>query len=574
MYQNSRNGSMTNLQNDENNDDDYNKRNHSPNTPPNNRKKGEPIHRFNVIVRIRPQIESDTSELSKEELEQRQDDFKQCVFKKEKSENKIILKNEKADKEIESTFDRVLDGNCSQEELYTIFCKKLVEEILKGYNGTIMAYGQTGSGKSYTMFGKSIQEFQKIKADEYEKESGIVPRAIKQIFDYKNLYKNKKNITVNVSFMQIYLNQIKDLFDEDHKDVVFNADKRRFKIHNEGKNLSIENTLKIGHDNTGKIYVKNLKIKEFDDEQKLKLYIEECLNRRRTETTILNKTSSRSHAILQITVNQRYLERIKNNSNNEITENSHSLKGTLTFVDLAGSESITRTGSEGINLEEAKEINKSISALGRVIESLARQNMNNYNYNNEKSNKKTERNNFGSKTYVSYRDSILTEILSECLGGNSKTYIIANVSPFVCNCEETTSTLNFASRAMVIRTQPKKNEKIVKRQGKDDNIYNNGYENVNNNNNSVMNRNVNKSSAGNKNKSVTKSGSKFNKLYNMVDKEKNNLMEKKKEDYQAITKKFYSIILHLQEELGKITVENFRMEQENNFLREQLNNMV
>ena len=573
MYQNSRNGSMTNLQNEENlnNEDDYNNRNHQSNTPTNNRKKNEPVHRFNVIVRIRPQIESDTAGLSKEELDQRQDDFKQCVFKSEKCENKIILKNEKADKETETTFDRVLDGNCSQEEVYKIFCKKLVEEVLKGYNGTIMAYGQTGSGKSYTMFGKSVQEFKEITAKEYEKESGIVPRAIKQIFDYKNANKNKKNVTVNASFMQIYLNQIKDLFDEEHKDVVFNANKRRFKIHNEGKNLSIENTLKIGHDNTGKIYVKDLKIKEFDEEQKLRLYIEGCLNSRRTETTIMNKTSSRSHAILQITVNQRYLERIRNNTNGEVTENSHNLKSTLTFVDLAGSESITRTGSEGINLEEAKEINKSISALGRVIESLARQNKSNYKYN-DKSNKKTERNNFGSKTYVSYRDSILTEILSECLGGNSKTYIIANVSPFVCNCEETTSTLNFASRAMYIRTQPVKNDKILERQGKDKNMNNKGYENVNN---SSANRNINnKNIGGNKNRSVGKNGNKFNKLYNMIDKEKNNALEKKKEDYQAITKKFYSIILHLQEELGKITVENFRMEQENNFLREQLNNMI
>ena len=136
------------------------------------------------------------------------------------------------------------------------------------------------------------------------------------------------------------------------------------------------------------------------------------------------------------------------------------IKGVLTIVDLAGSESISRTGSEGINQDEAKEINKSISALGRVIESLSRHSQYLDMKGLNEKNSDIQRNNFGSKVYISYRDSRLTEILSECLGGNSKTYIIANVSPFAANCEETYSTLQFARRAMVIRTSAKKNEKI------------------------------------------------------------------------------------------------------------------
>ena len=258
-------------------------------------------------------------------------------------------------------------------------------------------------------------------------------------------------------------------------------------------------------------------------------------------------------------------------------------------MDLAGSEALSRTGSEGLNQDEAKEINKSISALGRVIESLSRQSqyidMDGLNEKKEVQ----KRNNFGSKKYVSYSDSKLTEILSECLGGNSKTYIVANVSPFAANCEETYSTLQFASRAMVIRTSAKKNEKIIaKIVNKDsqeidnDKIYQNKNEinnpinvhqkgSLKNNNISDMTKGL---SIGNRDRGLEKSG--YSKLFlndgNFKEEEK--IMEGKKEDYQGIAEKFYSIILHLQEELGKITVQNYTLEQENNYLREQLRNIV
>jgi hypothetical protein len=266
--------------------------------------------------------------------------------------------------------------------------------------------------------------------------------------------------------------------------------------------------------------------------------------------------------------------------NGETVENSHKIKGVLTVVDLAGSESVSRTGSEGLNQVEAKEINKSISALGRVIESLSK----NSQYLDMKGiNEKTsdiKRNNFGSKVYVSYRDSKLTEILSECLGGNSKTYIIANVSPFAANCEETYSTLQFARRAMVIRTAAKKNEKVSTKK------FNKDQENNSNNNIGFSSNNQNnnkKSFAGNNNISGYSSlgggyrnrgigNNTFSKYYGM-DKNKDGNIEGKIEDYQAIAKKFYSIILHLQEELGKLTVQNYTLEQENNFLKEQLKNI-
>ena len=540
--------------------------------------------RFNIIVRIRPQVEHDTVELTTD------DELRHCIFKQ--GQNKILLNNEKTDNKYEMMFDLVFDENDNQETLYNAFGDKLLKDIFRGYNGTIMAYGQTGSGKTYTMFGRSLLENPTgVNTGTYATEKGIVQRAVKQIFEYKNQNKDRKDVTIYVSFMQIYLNQITDLLDE-KSDVIFTANKPKFRIGKESKNLSIENSLKIGHDKDGKIYVKNLTFKEVNDETKLLILIENGITFRKTAETIMNKISSRSHAILQITVRQMWKERIKNNSNGETVENFHKIKGVLTIVDLAGSESVSRTGSEGINQDEAKEINKSISALGRVIESLSRHSQYLDMKGLNEKNSDIQRNNFGSKVYISYRDSRLTEILSECLGGNSKTYIIANVSPFAANCEETYSTLQFARRAMVIRTSAKKNEKIsTKKFNKDqeNSVSNLGYIN---NNSQIMNNNQKKSIAGNnnnlsgignisgygvggyRNKSIASNG--FNKFYG-IDKNYNNKeqegIEGKKEDYQAIAKKFYSIILHLQEELGKLTVQNYTLEQENNYLKEQLKNI-
>ena len=546
--------------------------------------------RFNIVVRIRPQVEHDKIELTTE------DELRSCIFKL--SQNKVTLINEKTDNKYDMLFDYVFDEKDNQEVVYNVFGEKLMNDIFRGYNGTIMAYGQTGSGKTYTMFGRSLMDNDRgINKSIYDAEKGIVQRAIHQIFEYRNQKKEEKSINIFVSFMQIYLNQITDLLDIDKKnDVLFSKDKpdkdsnkRKFKIGKDSKNLTIENSLKVGHDKDGKIFVKGLSVKEAKDETSLLIMIEQGLNVRRTAETIMNKMSSRSHVILQITVRQMWKEKRKNNLTGEVTQNIHRLKGVLTIVDLAGSEALSRTGSEGLNQDEAKEINKSISALGRVIESLSRQsqyiNMDGLNEKKEVQ----KRNNFGSKKYVSYRDSKLTEILSECLGGNSKTYIVANVSPFAANCEETYSTLQFASRAMIIRTSAKKNEKISSKifnkdsqEIDNDKIYQNKNEinnpinvhqkgSLKNNNISDMTKGL---SIGNRERGLEKSG--YSKLFlndgNFKEEEK--IMEGKKEDYQGIAEKFYSIILHLQEELGKITVQNYTLEQENNYLREQLRNIV
>ena len=541
--------------------------------------------RFNIIVRIRPEVEHDKVELTTE------DELRTCIYKQ--SPNKVILTNEKTDNKYEMEFDYVFDEKDNQEVIFNTFGEKLMNDIFRGYNGTVMAYGQTGSGKTYTMFGGSMMKdgnFNKI----FDSEKGIVHRAINRIFEYREQKKDMKQIHIYVSFMQIYLNQITDLLNDENQ-VLFVKDKKdedfnkiKFKLGKESKNLTIENSLKIGHNKDGKMFVKGLSVKEAKNKSELIALIEHGLEVRRTAETIMNKMSSRSHVILEITVKQFFVEKRKSTTTDEITKITHRLKGVLTFVDLAGSESLSRTGSEGLNQDEAKEINKSISALGRVIESLSRQSqyidMDGLNEKKEVKN----RNNFGSKKYVSYRDSKLTEILSECLGGNSKTYIVANVSPFAANCDETYSTLQFASRAKIIKTAAKKNEKISSKkydkeqQDENDKIYENN-NNINNNingNNKGNGKNINNMNKigiginGNKDRDLIRS--QFSKFFlnDANFKEEEKIMEGKKEDYQNIAEKFYSIILHLQEELGKITVQNYTLEQENNFLKEQLRNIV
>ena len=205
-----------------------------------------------------------------------------------------------------------------------------------------------------------------------------------------------------------------------------------------------------------------------------------------------------------------------------------------------------------------------------------------------------------SKIYVGYRDNKLTEILSECLGGNSKTYIFACISPFNANCEESLSTLLFASRAKIIKTQAQKNEKVATLNNKNkvnvENIDDNyvpsksSYKNANkgeSNFNKMKNHSKNfvnqKSQNNNKifpQKSINFRDELMNKRGCFLRLPQENNKSKcyddediKKENFKMITKKFYGIILHLQDELGKLIIQNYSLEQENNYLKEQLNNI-
>uniref|UniRef100_A0A8C7KZ89 Kinesin-like protein n=1 Tax=Oncorhynchus kisutch TaxID=8019 RepID=A0A8C7KZ89_ONCKI len=268
-------------------------------------------------------------------------------------------------------FDRVLPPNTAQEQVYDACAKQIVKDVLGGYNGTIFAYGQTSSGKTHTMEGK-LHDPQLM---------GIIPRIAHDIFDH--IYSMDENLEfhIKVSYFEIYLDKIRDLLD--------------------GKKNSCDVILSQGC--TERFVSSPEEVMDVIDEGKANRHV---------AVTNMNEHSSRSHSIFLINIKQ------------ENVETEKKLSGKLYLVDLAGSEKVSKTGAEGAVLDEAKNINKSLSALGNVISALAE----------------------GTKTHVPYRDSKMTRILQDSLGGNCRTTIIICASPSIYNECETKSTLMFGQR--------------------------------------------------------------------------------------------------------------------------------
>ncbi|KAG7665250.1 uncharacterized protein J8A68_001306 [[Candida] subhashii] len=291
-------------------------------------------------------------------------------------------------------FDRVFQPDSSQLDIYQFSISETVDDLLNGYNGTVLAYGQTGSGKSYTMLGD-------IDSPE---ERGIIPRIASELFKYIEQEGDEAvmEYTLAVSFMEIYMEKIKDLIN----------------VNNNNHNDSVE-SLQIHEDKRNGIYVKGLSQAFVSSEDELLDILANGLKYRSTSSTNMNLESSRSHTIFQIKLIQKHIT-------TEVIRRSH-----LFLVDLAGSEKVDKTGAQGQTLEEAKKINSSLSALGNVINALT----------DEKS------------THIPYRDSKLTRILQESLGGNSRTSLIINCSPSSLNDLETLSTLRFGMRAKKIKNE-------------------------------------------------------------------------------------------------------------------------
>ncbi|XP_038578090.1 kinesin heavy chain-like, partial [Micropterus salmoides] len=280
-------------------------------------------------------------------------------------------------------FDRVLPPNTSQEQVYDQCAKQIVKDVLGGYNGTIFAYGQTSSGKTHTMEGK-LHDPQLM---------GIIPRIAHDIFDH--IYSMDENLEfhIKVSYFEIYLDKIRDLLDVSKTNLAVHEDKNRVP------------------------YVKGCTERFVSSPEEVMDVIDEGKANRHVAVTNMNEHSSRSHSIFLINIKQENMETEKK------------LSGKLYLVDLAGSEKVSKTGAEGAVLDEAKNINKSLSALGNVISALAE----------------------GTKTHVPYRDSKMTRILQDSLGGNCRTTIIICCSPSVYNEAETKSTLMFGQRAKTIK---------------------------------------------------------------------------------------------------------------------------
>ncbi|MGH0169176.1 UNVERIFIED_CONTAM: hypothetical protein FKN15_056303 [Acipenser sinensis] len=315
-------------------------------------------------------------------------------------------------------FDKVLPPNTSQENVYNACAKQIVKDVLGGYNGTIFAYGQTSSGKTHTMEGK-LHNPQLM---------GIIPRISHDIFDH--IYSMDENLEfhIKVSYFEIYMDKIRDLLDVSKTNLAVHEDKNRVP------------------------YVKGCTERFVSSPEEVMDVIDEGKANRHVAVTNMNEHSSRSHSIFLINIKQ------------ENVETEKKLCGKLYLVDLAGSEKVSKTGAEGAVLDEAKNINKSLSALGNVISALAEGTVSKTGAEGAVLDEAKNINKSlsalgnvisalaeGTKTHVPYRDSKMTRILQDSLGGNCRTNIVICCSPSVYNEAETKSTLMFGQRAKTIK---------------------------------------------------------------------------------------------------------------------------
>ncbi|XP_030178050.1 kinesin-like protein KIF21A isoform X9 [Lynx canadensis] len=363
-----------------------------------------------VAVRIRPQ-------LAKEKIE-----GCHICTSVTPGEPQVFLGKDKA-----FTFDYVFDIDSQQEQIYTQCIEKLIEGCFEGYNATVFAYGQTGAGKTYTMgtgFDVNI----------IEEEQGIISRAVKHLF--KSIEEKKhtaiKNglpppdFKVNAQFLELYNEEVLDLFDTT-RDIDAKNKKSNIRIH---------------EDSTGGIYTVGVTTRTVNTESEMMQCLKLGALSRTTASTQMNVQSSRSHAIFTIHLCQtRMCPQIdaENVTDNKVISESSQMNEfeTLTakfhFVDLAGSERLKRTGATGERAKEGISINCGLLALGNVISALG---------------DKSKR-----ATHVPYRDSKLTRLLQDSLGGNSQTIMIACVSPSDRDFMETLNTLKYANRARNIKNK-------------------------------------------------------------------------------------------------------------------------
>ncbi|XP_060097985.1 kinesin-like protein KIF1A isoform X20 [Heteronotia binoei] len=294
----------------------------------------------------------------------------------------------------------------SQKQVYQDIGEEMLQHAFEGYNVCIFAYGQTGAGKSYTMMGRQEKDQQ-----------GIIPQLCEDLFSRINDTTNDNmSYSVEVSYMEIYCERVRDLLNPKNKG-----------------NLRVREHPLLGP------YVEDLSklaVTSYNDIQDLM----DSGNKARTvAATNMNETSSRSHAVFNIIFTQK-----RHDAETDITTEKVSK---ISLVDLAGSERADSTGAKGTRLKEGANINKSLTTLGKVISALAEMDS---GPNKNKKKKKTD--------FIPYRDSVLTWLLRENLGGNSRTAMVAALSPADINYDETLSTLRYADRAKQIRCNAVINE--------------------------------------------------------------------------------------------------------------------
>ncbi|XP_027230346.2 chromosome-associated kinesin KIF4-like isoform X2 [Penaeus vannamei] len=339
---------------------------------------GSKVIPVRVAVRVRPMLPKELREGCQE-----------CIDLTPGESQVVIRGTEKA-----FTYDFAFSSDTSQGYVYESAVKKVVQNLFKGYNVTVLAYGQTGSGKTHSM---GTAYTQGIETDD---EAGIIPRAVRDIFEGVSEKKNS-DFLVKVSFIELYKESLFDLLTNKSRD---------------------ECVVDIREDPRGGIKIVGLtEIPVTTLEETMKC-LERGAQNRATGATAMNARSSRSHAIFSLHIEQKN----KNESASIMCAKFH-------LVDLAGSERAKKTGATGERFKEGVNINKGLLALGNVISALCED---------------------GNRGHVPYRDSKLTRLLQDSLGGNSHTVMLACVSPADSNMEETLSTLRYADRARKIKNKP------------------------------------------------------------------------------------------------------------------------
>mmetsp|Transcript_2102 Transcript_2102/g.5351 ORF Transcript_2102/g.5351 Transcript_2102/m.5351 type:complete len:931 (+) Transcript_2102:94-2886(+) len=330
-------------------------------------------------------------------------------------------------------FDRRYGPECTSDSIYDDRVHALVESCFKGYNATVLAYGQTGSGKTHTMSGG--QGIHGVV------EEGITPRVIRHLFQIVDNIKKKQKPGEKIEVTACAL----ELYNEDLLDLSVRSGREELASKNGWDTIRATMGLKlqerpVGKDGRVVPEVVGAHERKVTSAKELAKFYNDCMINRSTGSTKLNDRSSRSHAIFTINIHRttvEVLEEVGNDMKAKVRTSDYTSK--LHLVDLAGSERVKRSGATGKELKEACNINGGLLALGNVIVALATE---------------SEAKKESKKGHIPYRDSKLTRLLQDSLGGNSLTVLISCISPSEMDFEETNNTLKYANRACLIKNTP------------------------------------------------------------------------------------------------------------------------
>uniref|UniRef100_UPI0037E98CE0 kinesin-like protein KIF18A n=1 Tax=Semicossyphus pulcher TaxID=241346 RepID=UPI0037E98CE0 len=351
-----------------------------------------------VVVRVRPTSDTEKRENCRNVVQvvdnnmlifdPKEEDMSCFGSQRVRNRNRNI--NKRANKDLKFVFDHVFNEDSTQVDIFENTTKGVLDGVMNGFNCTVFAYGATGAGKTHTMLGS-------------QNDPGVMYRTMKELFKRMDDAKEEKEFAVAVSYLEVYNEQIRDL-------------------------LANAGPLAVREDSSKGVVVQGLTLHQ----PKSAEHILEALdsgNRNRTQhPTDMNATSSRSHAVFQIYLRQQ---------DKTASLNPNVCVAKMSLIDLAGSERASATNAKGARLREGANINRSLLALGNVINALA----------DPKS----------KKTHIPYRDSKLTRLLKDSLGGNCRTVMIANVSPSSKSYDDTCNTLKYANRAKEIKSSLKSN---------------------------------------------------------------------------------------------------------------------